>query len=109
MKWAAAVLFALFILLVIILADMGQLGVFGFLNRIPYGDKVGHFLLYGILTLLIDLSLFRSLPSQSRNGMVCYLLPFLSFAALINPANNGCGFIGRDRNSGWNWLAIMKG
>ncbi len=29
-----------------------------------------------------------------------HFFPFL--AAFINPANSGCGFIGRDKNSGWN-------
>jgi polysaccharide biosynthesis protein VpsQ len=47
---------------VIVLADLGMLGILGVLNRIPYGDKVGHFLLYGVLTLLIDLALIRSRP-----------------------------------------------
>jgi hypothetical protein len=37
-----------------------------------------------------------------------YFFP-LSFAAFTNPTNNGCGFIGRDKNSGWNWLATMYG
>lgn len=64
MKWITF-LFGLFVLLIIVLADMGQLGMLGFVNRIPHGDKVGHFILYGILTLLIDLSLFRSLPRSS--------------------------------------------
>ena len=64
-KWAA-ILFALFIILIIVLADTGRLGILAFLNRIPFGDKAGHFLLYGILVLLINLSLFRALPAQSR-------------------------------------------
>ena len=65
MKWLA-ILFALFIVLIIVLADMGTLPHYlGVLNKIPYGDKAGHFLLYGILTLLIDLTLFRSLPHRS--------------------------------------------
>ncbi len=64
-KWAA-VLFALFIVLIIVLADAGKLGILAFLNQIPFGDKAGHFILYGILVLLINLSLFRSFPSQSR-------------------------------------------
>jgi VanZ family protein len=64
MKWIT-ILFALFIILIIILADNGQLGILKAVNQIPYGDKVGHFILYGILTLLIDLTLFRSLPLQS--------------------------------------------
>jgi len=60
MKWLA-LLFTIFILLIIVLADLGRLGFLGVVNSIPYGDKAGHFILYGILTLLIDLSLFRSL------------------------------------------------
>jgi VanZ family protein len=64
-KWAA-ILFALFIILIIVLADSGRLGIFAFLKGIPFGDKAGHFILYGILALLINLSLFRSLPSRSR-------------------------------------------
>jgi polysaccharide biosynthesis protein VpsQ len=79
-KWIA-ILFALFIVLTIILADLGKLEIPGFINRIPHGDKAGHFILYGILTLLIDLSLFRSLPNQSRNllAVKCGLI----FALLI--------------------------
>ena len=53
------ILFALFIGLVIILADLGQLGFLGALTSHNL-DKVGHFLLYGILTLLIDLTLLKS-------------------------------------------------
>ena len=70
MKWLT-ILFALFIILIIVLADTGNLGIFGQINEIPYGDKVGHFVLYGILILLIDLTLFRSLPpSTSRMWLV---------------------------------------
>lgn len=63
MKWLA-ILFALFIALIIILADAGKLGVLGFINQIPYGDKAGHFLLFGILTLLLNLIFIRSLPNR---------------------------------------------
>ena len=64
LKWLA-VFFTLFIILIIVLADTGNLGILKIVNRLPYGDKVGHFTLYGILTLLIDLSFFRSFPLQS--------------------------------------------
>ena len=65
MKWLA-ILFALLILLIIILADIGALPPsLRLLKDLPYGDKIGHFILYGILTLLVDLALFRSLPPQS--------------------------------------------
>lgn len=63
MKWLA-ILFALFIAIIIILADAGKLGVLGFINQIPYGDKAGHFLLFGILTLLLNLTFIRSLPNS---------------------------------------------
>ena len=65
MKWLT-ILFALFIILIIVLADTGNLGILGIVYRIPYADKLGHFILYGILTLLINLTLFRSVPDQSR-------------------------------------------
>lgn len=61
-----AVLFGLFIIAVIILANLGMLDVLGFLNEIPLSDKAGHFVLYGILTLLVDLALFRTRPDLSR-------------------------------------------
>lgn len=64
MKWFTF-LFVLFIVLIIVLADMGKLGSL-FIMRLPYADKAGHFILYGILALLINLSLFRSLPLRSR-------------------------------------------
>ena len=65
MKWLA-ILFSLLIILIIVLADMGALPHFlQVWKDLPYGDKAGHFILYGILTLLVDLALFRSLSNQS--------------------------------------------
>jgi polysaccharide biosynthesis protein VpsQ len=69
MKWLT-LFFTLFILFIIILADQGKLGILGVVNEIPYGDKVGHFILYGILTLLLDLTLIRSLPNRSPKRIV---------------------------------------
>jgi len=79
MKWLT-ILFALLIILIIILADTGNLGILSYINRIPYADKVGHFILYGVLALLINLTLFRSLPARSRkwvavvSGLILALL-----------------------------------
>ena len=62
MKWLA-ILFFLFIILVIVLADMGALPrIFSWVYDFPGGDKIGHFVLYGILTFLLDLAFFQSLP-----------------------------------------------
>ncbi|HSL30858.1 MAG TPA: VanZ family protein [Anaerolineales bacterium] len=65
MKWLA-ILFALFIGIIILLANTGHLASLDFLQIIPYSDKAGHFLLYGILALLINLTLFRSYPQGHR-------------------------------------------
>jgi VanZ family protein len=78
MKWLT-ILFTFFIVLIIVLADMGKLSTL-FLMRVPYADKAGHFILYGILTLLINLTLFLSLPLRSRkwvavtSGLILALL-----------------------------------
>ena len=75
MKWIT-ILFTLFIILIIILADTGNLGILKLVNRLPYGDKAGHFTLYGILTLLVDLTFFHSLPPQrpKRIAILCGVL-----------------------------------
>ena len=65
MKWLT-ILFTLFIILIIVLADTGHLGILKTINEIPFGDKAGHFVLYGILTLLFDLTFFRSVPAAGR-------------------------------------------
>jgi VanZ family protein len=69
MKWLT-IFFGLFIILIIVLADTGNLGILQLVNRIPLGDKAGHFTLYGILTLLINLTSFQSTPAQDRKRIV---------------------------------------
>jgi VanZ family protein len=57
MKWLTLA-FILFLLLIVIVADVGLGGtLFAFLDRVPGGDKTGHFLLMGTLALLVNLSL----------------------------------------------------
>ena len=52
-----AVAFFCFILWVIYLANTGQNSVFfQFVASIPYGDKLGHFCLFGLLTLATNLA-----------------------------------------------------
>jgi VanZ family protein len=78
MKWLT-ILFALFIILIIVLADVGKLGIFAIIYHIPYADKAGHFILYGILALLINLTLFRSFQSQNRNWIALMSTLILAF------------------------------
>lgn len=80
MKWLT-VLFTLFIILIILLANTGNLGMLAIVYHIPFADKLGHFTLYGILVLLVNLTLFRLYPSQSRSWLV--LVSGLTLALLI--------------------------
>jgi hypothetical protein len=54
-------LFAFLILVIIILADRNQIGFLHLLYDFPGGDKAGHFLLFGILSFLLNLTALRSL------------------------------------------------
>jgi len=80
MKWLT-LLFALIIFLIIVLADTGNLGFLAIVYRIPFADKLGHFILYGIPVLLVNRTLFRLLPSRSRNWIA--LGSALTLALLI--------------------------
>ncbi len=62
------VLFTIFIIFVIVLADSGNIppfirSIYDFKN----GDKLGHFILYGLLTFFITRTFLFSLPSKSRS------------------------------------------
>ena len=61
-----AIAFAGFIGAVVLLADTRHLGFLYAVYEFPYGDKAGHVLLYGVLTLLADLALFELLPGRER-------------------------------------------
>jgi len=69
-------LFAFLILAIIVLADSGHLGFLGFVYSFPYGDKAGHFILYGILSFLLNLFSLRSLRNlpQKRIAIAVTLL-----------------------------------
>ena len=54
----STVVFLLFILWIIYSADAGKNTIFfDIVNTLPYGDKIGHFFLFGFLTLLLNLAL----------------------------------------------------
>lgn len=57
MRWLA-IIYILIIILIIAMADSGQYGyVFKIIYQIPYADKLGHFILIGLLALVVNLSL----------------------------------------------------
>jgi polysaccharide biosynthesis protein VpsQ len=62
LKWLT-LLFILFMLGVILLADLGSLpSPVALLYRFPNGDRAGHFFLYGVLTFLVN----SAFPRQVR-------------------------------------------
>ena len=65
-----AFFFTIFILLIVILADRGQLGPINRIYDFPYGDKVGHFALFGLLNFFVTLTFLRALPSQNPKWVV---------------------------------------
>ena len=73
-------LFAAFILAVIVLADGGHLGFLNFVYDFPYGDKAGHFILYGILSFLVNLTFLRSLPFRTSKLVAVTVTLILALA-----------------------------
>ena len=71
MKYVA-VIFLLFIIGVVILADADLLPDFvRELYDFPNGDKIGHFVLYGLLNFFITRAFLSSLPTR-RGGWVTF-------------------------------------
>ncbi len=67
--------------MIVVLADRDQLGLLKIINRIPFGDKTGHFVLYGIMTLLLDLTFIHARPNVDPKLLVLRI--GLIFALLI--------------------------
>jgi len=66
-----AILFSIFIILVIVLADMNHLPRFiHVVYDYPYGDKLGHFILFGLLNFFITQAFLRSLPDRTPQRLV---------------------------------------
>ena len=64
------ILFVFLIIFVIVLADRDQLGFLGIIYEIPYADKVGHFVLFGALSFLINLALLRSFLARTPKRLL---------------------------------------
>ena len=66
MKYVAVVFFV-FVIAVIVLADHGSLPhSVRALYDFPNGDKVGHFFLFGVLTFFLTRAFLSSFPSKPR-------------------------------------------
>jgi len=67
-----------FIIWMILQADMDKSNmIMDIGNNIPFGDKIGHFLLFGLLALLLNIALrFRLIRLSSRNFHLGSVLVF---------------------------------
>lgn len=75
-------LFSVFVVLIVLLADLGRLPHFlRIIYDFPNGDKLGHFLIFGLLDFLMTLASCRSRPDRSP-GLVALLIGLI-LAALI--------------------------
>ena len=80
-KWwlAATALFTLFILAIIIGADTDHLPYsLDRLYRFPGGDKVGHFVLFGILNFLLNRSALELFPQRDSARLILTVSLLLS-------------------------------
>lgn len=90
------ILFAAFIVALIVLADMGQLPSFlRAYERIPYGDKIGHFVLIGILSFLAVSTSLQALPHRDPKRAAAIAALTLALVFTLEEASQG-PIAGRD-------------
>lgn len=66
----AAIAFALLLGVLIVLADSRNLGPIGLVYEVRYGDKIGHVVMYGILSLLMNLAVFQHTGRNSARSVL---------------------------------------
>ena len=66
-RWA--ILCGLAIVVIIVLVDSRDLGPLGIVYDFPYGDKIGHFLVFGLLSLLTNLAVFEACPRGKQKTL----------------------------------------
>lgn len=98
-----AFLFALFLLAIILLADLGFLRPLLFLvSRVDYLDKFLHFLLIGTLTFLVSSALVEALPSLNPKWVLLSAVFILAVIFTLEEISQGPI---RGRDASWEDLA----
>lgn len=102
-----AIGFGCLIIGIIVLANRGGLEpYFGFLSWVPFGDKIGHFLLMGIMSLLVNLSF---LAKRIRLGGLNFLLGSAIVIALVTAEELSQAFLPNRSLSLSDWMADIAG
>jgi polysaccharide biosynthesis protein VpsQ len=66
-RWA--IFFGVFIGIIILLADTRHLGSIGMLYDVPFGDKIGHFVLFGLLSMTVNLAVLEAYPGAKQGQL----------------------------------------
>jgi polysaccharide biosynthesis protein VpsQ len=82
-KYLPPIVFLTFIIWIIILADMNKTNlIMDIGHAIPWGDKIGHFSLFGIMALLLNIAIeFKQIKVSVRRFHLGSVIVF-SFAVL---------------------------
>ena len=95
----AAIIFSIFILCVIVFADLGYLRrPLYLMHKIPYGDKLGHFVLIGTLACLVIASAIQTRPDWNPN--MTAIISALILAVIFSVEEASQVFF-QDRHAGW--------
>jgi len=88
--------------MIIVLADLGFLrGQVDFIHSIPFGDKIGHFLLIGIFTFLIVSSVLKSGIEWNPRTAVFFTILLLAVFFSLEEASQ---IMFPGRHAGWDDL-----
>ena len=60
-RWA--IVSGIAIVVILVLADTDHLGILDVGYHVPFGDKIAHFVLFGLLCLVVNLAVFESRPA----------------------------------------------
>lgn len=102
-----AVLFFVFVLVVIYWASSGRMPIFlQRLYRFPGGDKLAHFLLVGCLALLVNLALGRRMLTVGRRRFLTGSVLVAAFISLEEVSQFAFPLRTLDV---WDWAAGMAG
>jgi hypothetical protein len=107
--WIHALTLALFCLIVaiIVIANMGQLAqAFPFIYKVPYSDKVGHFLLMGGMAFMLNLSLSGK---RIKFGPLKFLLGSLIVLTVVTLEELSQGALSTRTMDLKDWLADIAG
>ncbi len=100
-----AVVYGVGIVAIIVLADTQHLGFLGRLYDFPYGDKLGHIVVFGLLSLLVNMAALERRPGNTA----VVLRASLGLAVVIGLEELSQRWLPARTSSAWDLLASYLG